>query len=389
MYRKFKADQIFNGEELISGKALITAADGTIEALIDQVEAGEAETLEGILCPGFINAHCHLELSHMRGRLPERTGLVDFVFRVVTERNGTDRKFSNEEIMEAVASAEEEMRKGGIVAVGDVCNNTVSLAQKQNRNLQYYNFIEASGWLPGVSGERFARALQLFELFTEAGMQASIVPHAPYSVSRALWESILPYFRHRVVSMHNQETPAEDEFFREGTGDLVRMYRLMNIDNTHHVPINTSSLQSCFASLSAAASVILVHNTFTRQEDLDHIKKFESPASFCLCPNANLYIENALPPVELLRANNCRIVLGTDSLASNHGLSILDEMKTIQRHFQIPLDEILRWSTINAAKALLMQDSLGSIEKGKRPGLVLLRNVENGRLENAAAMRII
>ena len=121
--------------------------------------------------------------------------------------------------------------------------------------------------------------------------------------------------------------------------------------------------------------MLLVHNTFTKQEDIDHInvKTAMPPTFFCLCVNANRYIEKALPPVDLFRRNDRSIVLGTDSLASNWSLSLCDEMKTIRKNFpDIPLSELLLWCTSNGAAALQMDDELGSFEKGKRPGVVLL-----------------
>jgi cytosine/adenosine deaminase-related metal-dependent hydrolase len=213
--------------------------------------------------------------------------------------------------------------------------------------------------------------------FSALNAQCSIVPHAPYSVSQNLWKEIQPYFENKVVSIHNQETAFEDEFFLSGTGDFLRMYELMKINNAHHQPSKKSSLRSYFDKLSEGANAILVHNTFTKQEDIDYIK-LQTPNSklqtfFCLCANANKYIEDALPPVELFRKNNCEIVLGTDSLASNWSLNISDEIKTIRSNFpSIPLEEILQWATINGAKALQMDSQVGSLEKGKKPAVVLL-----------------
>ena len=374
-YRKFKADQLFNGFELLTNEhVLITTEYGKIENLVHHSEAGDdIENLEGILSPGFINCHCHLELSHMKNAIPEKTGLVDFVYKVVTERNR-----SEEEIQNAIETAEAEMVKNGVVAVGDICNNSSTLTQKQKQNLQYYNFIEASGWLPGVAATRFDRAKKLFDEFAVTNPKSSVVPHAPYSVSEPLWKNIRPYFENKTVSIHNQETVFEDEFFLEGTGDLKRMYEMMNIDNTHHQPTKRSSLQSYFGKLINAKNILLVHNTFIRQEDIEYVKSemsnVKTAVFFCLCINANLFIENCLPPVELLLKNNCNIVLGTDSLASNWSLSILDEIKTISKNFpSVQFVEILKWATINGAKALEMDDKLGSFEKGKLPGIVLIK----------------
>ncbi len=384
MFRKFKADQIFTGTKLLNDRyVLITKEGGEIVEIIDEENAGDdVEILQGIISPGFINAHCHLELSHMKGLIPEKTGLVDFVFEVVTQRH-----FVEEEIVAAIENAEVEMLKNGIAAAGDICNNTITLQQKAKGNLAYYNFIEASGWLPDVSVKRFERTLNIYNEFqtTKHKLQtlnSSLVPHAPYSVSEELWHLISPYFNNKTVSIHNQETSFEDEFFLHGTGDFTRMYQMMKIDNSFYKPGKKTSLQSNFSKFKKAASVILVHNTFTKQDDLDFVKNNTSAqqlVSFCLCPNANLYIENALPPVEMLIDNNCNIVLGTDSLASNHSLSILDEMKTIQKYFPlISLEKLLQWATFNGAKALQMDNILGSFEKGKKPGVICMNHDLDG-----------
>lgn len=373
-YRKLRADVTFDGYQFKAAHVLITKENGVVDALIPEEEAGDGiEIFNGILSPGFINCHCHLELSHMKGLIPEKTGLVDFVFKVVTERH-----HSEHEILQAIEKAEAEMVSNGIVAVGDICNNSLSISQKKKENLRYYNFIEASGWLPAVSQLRIEKAKNLLEEFSTLDFQCSIVPHAPYSVSENLWREIHPCFENKVVSIHNQETAFEDELFLEGSGDFIRMYELLRMDNSHHQPTRKSSLQSYFDKLTKARNVLLVHNTFTRQEDINYVKQLQTPNSkhqtfFCLCVNANKYIEDALPPIELFRNNNCTIVFGTDSLASNWSLNIIDEIKTIRKNFpDIPLREILQWATSNGAKALEMDDQLGSFEKGKRPGMVLI-----------------
>jgi cytosine/adenosine deaminase-related metal-dependent hydrolase len=370
--RAISADKIFDGREFRSGMVLRTEADGTIIDLIPQAEAGPGvEFFPGILSPGLVNCHCHLELSHMKGRIPEGTGLVDFVSRVVSDRHHPDP-----EIFSAIEKGEEEMIGNGIVAVGDICNNLMTLPVKKKGRLAYQNFIEASGWLPSVAGARLDRAAALYQEFSATG-SSSIVPHAPYSVSKELWEKLIPWFQNKIVSIHNQETAFEDPFFIDGSGDFNRMYQLMGIDNTHHSPTGLSSLQSYYFRLSEAASILLVHNSFTRQEDLDFVRSMKGPASdpyFCLCPNANLYIENSLPPVDLLRNGGFRIVLGTDSLASNHQLDILSEIRTLRSALpHIPLEEMLQWATLNGARALKMDKDLGSFEKGKKPGILVIK----------------
>ena len=390
-YRKLSADYIFTGTALLSGNyVLITDDKGKIQDIVHSNEAGEdVENLAGILSPGFINAHCHIELSHLRNIIPEQSGLVDFVFKVVTERH-----FADEEILNSIKMAEEEMIENGIVAVGDICNNILSLPSKKSSLLECYNFIEVSGWDPGIASTRFEKSRSVYAEFLKNNQKASLVPHAPYSVSPELWGKITPFFQDKVITIHNQETQDEDVFFIDGSGMLQEMYRKMNINNSFYKPSGNRSIQNYFKNFSAAASVILVHNTFMKQEDIDFIsesKRADQGLSFCLCPNANLYIEQSLPPVNLLMQNNCNIIMGTDSLASNHQLSVLEELKTISKHLPaIPLEILLQWATINGAKALQMDGSLGSFERGKQPGVILIENIENKKLTgDSSAKRIL
>lgn len=374
--QKFQADQLFTGKEMLgNNEVLITDHNGLVQEIVDIKDAGDdVQQLSGILSPGFINCHCHLELSHMRGLIPEKTGLIDFVFKVVTQRH-----FAVEEIAEAIRKAEDEMLANGIVAVGDICNNTLTLPQKLKGRLNYYNFIEASGWLPGLAMERFNRSKSFYDRFAEEMPYQSIVPHAPYSVSEELWQQITPFFQNRSVTIHNQETAFEDEFFVKGTGDFIRMYEMMQINNSHYKPGGKTSLQSFFHHLSKAKNVLLVHNTYTTSGDIDFAMQQSTQANqqlyWCLCINANKYIEDTVPPVNDLLQNNATIVLGTDSLASNWSLNLLDEIKSIRESSpSIPLETMLTWATINGAKALQMDKDLGSFDKGKQPGVLILSN---------------
>ena len=360
---------------------LITDEYGKVKEIIHQQDAGDdIQKVQGILSPGFINCHCHLELSHMKGLIPERTGLVDFIFKIVNERH-----FPDEEIAEAISKGEDEMLANGIVAVGDISNNASTLPQKLKNRLAYYTFVEVSGWNPSIAEMRFERSESFLNEFKSQNSKFKIglVPHAPYSVSNELWEMIAPDFPGQTVSMHNQETNFEDDFFINGTGDFTRMYGMMNIDTSFFKPTGKGSLRSVVGKMKSAKNILLVHNTFTKEEDLVFVSREASVVSqdvfYCLCVNANQYIENALPPVDLLRKHNSNIVVGTDSLASNWSLSILDELQTITKNFpHIPLTELLQWSTINGAKALQMQDKLGSFEAGKMPGVILIEGLGEG-----------
>ena len=402
-FLQFSGQNLFDGKRFLGpNQVLITDETGLVEAIVPRSEAGEEiREVPGILSPGFVNAHCHLELSHMKGRIPEHTGLPEFILKIVS-----DRHHPEEEILEAIAKAEAYMLEAGIVAVGDISNNQLTAAQKAKRNLAYYTFVEISGWKPEIAAPRFSNAQKVMEDFrgiTTADspksphhmlnpLQTSFSPHAPYSVSQELWEMMMPYFEGNTVTIHNQETPAENELFRKGSGAFVQMYQAMNIDQAHFTPTGKNSLPSYFPQLQRAKNVLLVHNTTTTEADMDFAAAsavaHQQSLYYALCVNANLYIENALPPVELLRSKNANIVLGTDSLSSNHQLSILSEMQTIAKNFpMIPLEEILQWATSNGAEALQMDTQFGSFAPGKKPGIIVIEHIGPEKSIGKASVR--
>lgn len=347
------------------------------------------EQFNGILSPGFINAHCHLELSHLKGVVPQQTGLIDFVFKIMTERH-----FAENEILAAIESAEATMVQNGIVAVGDICNTTHTIAQKSKQNIRYHNFIEVAGFVPAGAATRFNAAVETLNAFNNEQQTTTIAPHAPYSVSLELFSLINDFPNNNLITIHNQETIDEDDFFTHRTGDFLGLYEKLNVDISFFTASGKSSLQTWWPRFTNHQSVILVHDVTTTENDIAFIKpKTQNPklkTVFCLCPNANIYITNKLPDVKMFMKEGCTIVLGTDSLASNHQLSILEEMKTLQQHFpEIEISMLLQWATLNGAKALQMDDTLGSFEKGKQPGVVLIENSINGQLNGASTSKKI
>ncbi|HRB30008.1 MAG TPA: amidohydrolase family protein [Ferruginibacter sp.] len=368
MYQKFSAANIFTGYKLLGpGHVLLTHADGTILEIAKIENAGDdIQYFEGILCPGFVNAHCHIELSHLKGKIPEKTGLVEFVQQVMKLRHVTE-----EEKAAAMQKAEAKMYESGIVAVGDICNTADSITLKNKSKIRWHNFIEVSGFVDSTAKKRLAEMLELLRQF--AVKNSSVCPHAPYSVSKNLFALINIHTKGQVISIHNQETKAENDFYQNKSGNFLNLYKSLGIDIGGFEPTGKTSLKSWLPYFTQGQNIIAVHNNFINNEDVLFTKSQNNKLHFCLCANANRYIENVLPPVNLLIKNNCSIVIGTDSLASNYALSMMDEINILQKHFpQINLETLLQWATINGAKALGMDDELGSFEKGKKPGVVIV-----------------
>lgn len=382
LYRKFTADHIFTGNEILSDRAVLIAdQSGTIIDLVEPKDAGDGiEMFNGLLTPGFINAHCHLELSHLKGIIPEKTGLVEFVQQVM---NG--RASSYELKLDAMVKAEAEMFSAGIIAVGDICNTTDTISIKHQSKLLWHNFIEVSGFSPAMAQKRLDDLKMVYQQFRETNKTQKVTfsPHAPYSVSNKLFQLINEITTGQLITIHNQECQSEDDLYQHKSGGFLALYKNFGIDIAHFKPTGKSSFQSWLPMFFNRQSVISVHNTFTGKDDIAFANSwqqdFNSQLYYCICINANQYIEQQKPPIDLLRKNNCNIILGTDSYASNRQLNILEEIKTIQQagNYGVPLQELLQWATINGAMALQLDHIAGSFEKGKNPGIVLIENLEN------------
>lgn len=370
------APLIHNGIHFLpTGSIIEVAADGTILGIHNPGTIAEAQIqhYEGILCPGFVNVHCHTELSHMLGKIEEGNGLVRFLQSVMLQRN----TFSEADKKEAMSSAFAYMKSQGIVAVGDIANTADSLTERSTSGLHVHTFVESIGFTEDRAEERFAWPQKVYEQHSaqsteqDVMLRQSIVPHAPYSVSPQLFALINKHQRDSIISIHNEETPAENEYFHTKTGLMKELYETLNINDDFFSPSGKSSLQTYLPYLSPAHPLILVHNTCMNEQDIAVLQSGDRAISLCLCPNANWYIERKMPPVEMLAGSGLNICLGTDSLASNHQLSIMEEIKTIRLHFPaISMEQLLKWATYNGAITLQMDSKIGSIEKGKKPGII-------------------
>lgn len=325
----------------------------------------------GIIIPGFVNCHCHLELSHMRGIIPEGGGLDDFV-----EKLQVTRISDPEKIESAAFSGDSEMFKTGVSLCADICNTTHTFRIKQQSRIKYLNLVEIFGIDPSRAEKRVSEAMALARESEKARLDYTFVPHAPYSISIPLFNYIRELSaQNKVTSIHFMESNYEKEFFEKQSGRLMQLYLRSGYLKGDPMPAKDHA-DIVLNKITPSGNLILVHNTYTDRETIQKIKSRGS-LFWCLCPRANLYIEKKLPPVELLREEGCEIVVGTDSLASNRRLSILEELKLIQKNFpDIMLTELVKWATVNGAKAMNMEKEFGKIEAGRKPGLLLIEDAD-------------
>jgi aminodeoxyfutalosine deaminase len=376
---------------------LVLDDDGTVIELQNTVdnEGENVEKYDGILVPGFINSHVHLELSYLRGRIPQKTSLDQFVRSIEEQR----RNFAVGDMLNAANEAELEMIREGIVGAGDICNGNLTFDLKETSTIRYYSFVELFAFMPERAEAVFNKGQMLASELQKRNLAWSITPHAPYSVSPALFDLIndqAPKGTKNLLSIHMAENEDEAELFRSGTGKVIERMQSFGVDVSEWITPGQRPLKWTISSLSHAEKILLVHNTMYNEEDLymffRHYADLHDRLVLCFCPSANLYIENKVPPFERFYGMGYDICIGTDSLASNTKLSILEELKVIHHHApSIPLDRLIRWATISGARLFGWEKDLGSFEKGKRPGVNLIEgaNLEKKHLGAGSSLRKI
>lgn len=396
MLRYFSADVIFPvTAPPIHNGVLITDAEGRVLSLRENQDIDPAliRHFDGALVPGFVNAHCHLELSHMKGVADTGTGLLDFIRQVVTKRH-----FPREVILAAIKEAEEKMYSNGIVAVGDISNTTDTFATKKKGRLRYYTFVEAFDFMVEAKArEIFDGYKKVFDAMRETPQcRKSMSPHAPYSMSGKLFDLIndtnCPNGR-LTQSIHNQETPPENELFLQGKSEFTSFFESFGFSMDAIPEKGKTSIHYALRYLDPRHRTLFVHNTLTEEDDINaaHEKLGKENCFWVTCPNANLYIENRLPRYGVFTASDATVCIGTDSLSSNWQLDILEEIKTVLRYqSSLDFEQVLQWATLNGARALGWEAELGSFDTGKTPGIVHISGWENDKPSpQARATRIL
>lgn len=360
----------------IKGGVLAVHENGLINGIFKPDEApvpeSEIQKLRGILCPGFINTHCHLELSWLLDKISKDAGLDGFIGQLEQEKK---KPVDADAIISSIEKAEQEMLLSGIVAVGDISNTIASFQTKKQGKLLYHTFVEVFGSDSERAGEFFDDARQLFSHALANGLIASVVPHSPYSVSKELLKLVgtFAYKTGGLLSIHHQENEDENRYLESGDGPVAERIRRFGIKVPDVNSPGCRPLPAVAHYLPWTNKLILVHNTVSKEDDIAYAMKHFNNLWWCICAGSNLYISGILPDINALRRAGAKITLGTDSLASNKHLSVLDEMKTISKYYpEVELEELFSWATINGAEALGFSDKLGSFEAGKKPGIILI-----------------
>ena len=353
--------------------------DGTIAGVGECEDiASEERFLEGAIVPGFVNAHCHVELSHLHGKFRKGTGMAGFIDQINELRDWAGREVKASLVKEWM----DKMWKDGVSAMADISNDDSSFEVKASHPMYTRTFLEVFGSEPHMCDGVMSDVTALNAVADEAGIDAAPTPHSCYTMSpQLLSASALAGLEKGYLSYHSQESQEEEDLIRSGSG---AMYENRKRSGMSTPPVTgESSLKYFIDRLSDVKQapydehILLVHNVCLSKEDIDAAKAVMKNVFWAICPLSNIFIHEALPPVPLMRENGLDIMVGTDSLSSNDDLDMVKELTCLHVNFpEVPMNELLVWSSLNGARFLSKEDKLGSITPGKKPGLVYIENID-------------
>lgn len=353
----------------------------------------DEEVHPGAIVPGFVNAHCHIELSHLHLKFRKGTGMAGFIDQINALRDWAGRDVKEELTHRWM----DKMWDDGVSAMADISNDDSSFDVKKAHSLYTRTFLEVFGSEPEMCERVMKEVAELQAVADAAGIDAAPTPHSCYTMSpQLLSASAAEGLKSGFLSYHSQESQEEEDLLVSGTG---AMYENRKRSGMSTPPVTGESSLKYFLNRLASVKdapyeehILLVHNVCLQQSDVDAVKKVMKNPFFAVCPLSNVFIHNALPPIELMRRNGLDIAIGTDSLSSNDDLDMMKEIMCLHSNFpDVPMAEIFTWASLNGARFLRKEDILGTLTPGKCPGVVLVTDVDDRGFvtEKSRSMRLV
>lgn len=332
----------------------------------DQVDLGDA-----LILPGLVNAHTHLELTVMRGFL-EDLSFVDWIGKL---RRGRNEVLSTESLLDSARLGINEGIRAGVTCYADTCSTGVVIQAMREAGVRGIMYQEV--FAPAPEGAEAALAdlvarLDVLERETTDLVALGVSPHAPYTVSEKLYAAVSELSRSRnlPLAMHIAESAEEDELVRNGLGPFADLWERRGIsppvEGATRSPIELLSRHGLLREDS-----LLIHAVRVDSQDLDLISKYE--CAVVHCPISNAKLGHGIAPLLDILARKIRVGLGSDSMASNNRMDMLEEARMallLQRahtkaHDAVSAEDVLMLATIGGARALGLEDRIGSLEAGK------------------------
>jgi cytosine/adenosine deaminase-related metal-dependent hydrolase len=316
---------------------------------------------DAVILPGLVNSHTHLELTN-HGAFVDRTAqLTNWLLQIV--RN---QRWDKAWVDRAIQSGVEMSLAGGTTTVGDIHGSGQSAQTLKDAPIRKVVFLETTGFSPERSQIGTKRINTHLEAAPEPDslIAFGVSPHAPYSTAASLYRHCceLALSRGLPLCTHLSETREEIEFLASGTNAFADLLTALQIPMEDWTPPNRTPVQYMKALGVLAVHPLLAHCNYLTDEDIQTLA--ESGASVVFCPRSHHYFYHTDHPLERLLAAGVNVAIGTDSLASNWSLAMLDELRFLGKAWDcLPPETLLDLVTINGARGLRLRH-IGKLEKG-------------------------
>ena len=359
---------IENGAVAIQGSKIVDV--GLYPTVRDSGAPPIHDLGEAILMPGLVNAHTHLDLTSIADSIQRVPKFTDWIFQIVGKR-------TPETVGPSVREGVQQSLAGGVTTVGDIDGTGESVQVLRDTPIRKVVFFEVLGF----SGERAAMGVARLGTYLDSPpvsdslLTPALSPHAPYSTSADIYRECVA--SGLSVCTHVAETEEELEFLSSGTGAFVDYLEAFGISTAGWIPPELTPVQYMGTLGILRRNSVLVHCNYLTDADVATLA--ESGASVVFCPRSHHYFYHTDHPVMRLVEKGTNVAIGTDSLASNWSLSLLDELKFLARTQPcIRPETLFDMVTYNGAKALGLEQ-VGRLEKDWQADIIAVQIPNDGR----------
>jgi cytosine/adenosine deaminase-related metal-dependent hydrolase len=328
-----------------------------------------------VIMPGLINAHVHLELTSLCNRLTEYDSFTDWLSQLIAER----RSWNQDEFQCSIREGINLSLASGTTTVGDIATSGITRSITRGNMLRQVIFEESIALSPGQVEQTIADLNRILDTSKPGELiRQGVSPHSPYSVSGELYRglSALAHQRKIPLTTHVAETESEIQFLETGTGEFRDYLQALSVFPTGWNPPGLHPIPYLHSLGVLGPNCLLIHCNYMDRESIDLVSG--SGSSIVYCPRSHAFFDHPQHPVRELLDAGINITLGTDSLASNTTLSMLDEMRFLYKERKdLKSEEILKAVTINSAKALNYGNSIGILKSGCRADMTVLEVPSN------------
>jgi len=319
------------------------------------------------LLPGFVNTHTHLELTNLKDKIPYKDSFIQWIRDIIEAKKYWNKK----NYINSLNLSIKQLITSGTTTVADITSTGLSPQILLNSNLRCKIYKEITGFKFDVISQIIARLKKfLSNLHPTNLITFGIAPHAPYSVSPKLFIALYNLAKNYnlPMSIHIAEEREEIEFLMKGSGDVVHLLKELDVWEDKWKPPGLSSVRYLDSLGILNSNVIGVHLNYIDEEEIEILK--EKRVGVVHCPKSHKFFKREDFPIQRLIDKGIIVALGTDSLASNDSLNMLEEMKELKKRYNLASELILKLATLNGAKILGLDAQIGSIQVGKLADII-------------------